>query len=309
MKKYSSTLFTCICAVLSLSAQNVWIVPQDQKDKLSTVEFTVAMQKTGADVFAGKCKVCHGMPGQNNFNALLNPSPGDPSSEKYQKNTDGELFYKISEGKVTMPSFKNALSKDDIWSVIAYVRSFNTNYVQETSEKIETNIPNGTALALNINYNEYKKTVDITLTGTLNNMVNPIVGVGIKLMSKRYFGNLQIGEAKYTNKNGVASFAWNNEFPGDSIGKVHLIALFKDSDIYGDLKIEKSLAIGSANKNPPLNQDRAMWNTVKKAPLWILFSYIGSVVTVWFFIFYVLFSVKKIFVLGKEAIDDVEKLM
>ncbi|TLX77566.1 cytochrome c [Labilibacter sediminis] len=309
MRRYYTTLILSVCAVFGLSAQSTWSVPQDQKEKLNTIEFTESMEKSGADVFAGKCKVCHGVPGQNNFNALLNPSPGDPAGDKFQKNTDGELFYKISEGRVTMPSFKTALSKDDIWNIIAYVRSFNPTYVQETSEKIETNIPEGTQLAMDISYNTDKDVVEVLLTGTLNDITNPVGGVNIKLMAQRYFGNLQIDEAKSTNKRGIATFSWNKELPGDSLGNIELMASFVDSDIYGPLSSEKKLVIGKPNNNPPLNKGRAMWNTVKKAPLWIIIGYTGAVLIVWIFIFYVLFSLKNIFALGKESISEDEKLI
>jgi len=38
--------------------------------------------------------------------------------------TDGELFYKISEGKKPMPVFKTKLSEDDRWHLVLLIRSF-----------------------------------------------------------------------------------------------------------------------------------------------------------------------------------------
>jgi len=309
MKKIQLFLAITFCAVLNITAQNAWLVPQEQKDKLSPVEFTKSMQQSGEEIFTKNCVSCHGTPGQGNYNALLNPSPGDPADEKYQSNTDGELYYKISEGRVTMPSFKSALSKDDIWNIIAYVRSFNPAYVQETAEKVETNIPEGTKLALDINFNDSREIIEVSLMGKLNNETNPIGGVAVKLFAKRYFGKLPIGEAKATNKNGIASFAWDGKLPGDSLGNIEFNAELVDSDIFGEIKVSKTLSIGHATNNPPLNEKRAMWNVVQKAPLWILFGYTGAVITVWFFIFYVLFSVKRIFAVGKEEISDDQKLL
>ncbi len=40
--------------------------------------------------------------------------------------TDGELFYKISEGKKPMPVFKTKLSEDDRWALVLLIRSFAT---------------------------------------------------------------------------------------------------------------------------------------------------------------------------------------
>ncbi len=308
MRKYVLIISICFCAVINSTAQNAWLVPQDQKEKLSTVEFTEAMEKSGSEVFNKNCISCHGTPGENNPLQMV-PSPGDPAGEKYQSNTDGELFYKIAEGRVTMPSFKSALSKADIWNVIAYVRTFNPNYVQEVTEKIETNIPEGTELAMDINFNKDKNAIEVVLTGKLNDDVNPVGGVEVKLFAKKYFGKLPIGEAKATNKKGIATFSWNNEIPGDTLGNVNLIALFKDPDVYGNIKAEKTLPIGLENNHPPLNEKRAMWNVVQKAPFWVLIGYTGSVITVWAFIFYVLFAVKRIFSLGNEPINEEEKLI
>jgi len=38
--------------------------------------------------------------------------------------TDGELFYKISEGKKPMPVFKNKLTEDQRWELVLLIRSF-----------------------------------------------------------------------------------------------------------------------------------------------------------------------------------------
>ena len=38
--------------------------------------------------------------------------------------TDGELFYKISEGKKPMPVFKNKLSEEQRWELVFLIRSF-----------------------------------------------------------------------------------------------------------------------------------------------------------------------------------------
>src|ERR1700756_5711837 len=38
--------------------------------------------------------------------------------------TDGELFYKLSEGRRPMPSFKKRLSEDQRWRLVVLLRSF-----------------------------------------------------------------------------------------------------------------------------------------------------------------------------------------
>ena len=48
----------------------------------------------------------------------------DLTSDYVQNQTDGELFWKISEGRKPMPLAKITLTDDQRWDVINYVRTF-----------------------------------------------------------------------------------------------------------------------------------------------------------------------------------------
>lgn len=43
--------------------------------------------------------------------------------------TDGELFWRISEGHLPMPPFKNKLSEAERWELVDYIRTFSTKLV------------------------------------------------------------------------------------------------------------------------------------------------------------------------------------
>ncbi|HVV55133.1 MAG TPA: cytochrome c, partial [Mucilaginibacter sp.] len=53
----------------------------------------------------------------------LNPKPADHSSEAVQKETDGSLFWKMSEGRKPMPSYKTMLSEKQRWELVDYIRT------------------------------------------------------------------------------------------------------------------------------------------------------------------------------------------
>jgi len=80
-------------------------------------------------VYADKCAHCHGDTGKGDGRDAnrYDPAPTDLSdSKKMNPATDGELFYKISEGKKPMPVFKNKLTEDQRWQlVLLFVRSRN----------------------------------------------------------------------------------------------------------------------------------------------------------------------------------------
>ena len=52
-----------------------------------------------------------------------NPRPKDLSDPKISSQADGELFWKITEGKKPMPTYEKLLSETDRWKVIDYIRT------------------------------------------------------------------------------------------------------------------------------------------------------------------------------------------
>ena len=54
--------------------------------------------------------------------ALPPPKPANWTSEAVQKEADGELFWKISNGRGAMPPWKH-LPEKDRWELVNYIRS------------------------------------------------------------------------------------------------------------------------------------------------------------------------------------------
>ena len=48
--------------------------------------------------------------------------------------TDGELFWKISEGHRPMPAFKNKLSEEERWQLVDYIRTFSQPLADSPAE-------------------------------------------------------------------------------------------------------------------------------------------------------------------------------
>lgn len=92
--------------------------PTDAKDKESAAE--------GKAIYAKQCTSCHGKKGLGDGTKApeLKGDLGDFSGKESQSQTDGEMFYKITEGREDMPSFKKKIPNDeDRWLVINYVRT------------------------------------------------------------------------------------------------------------------------------------------------------------------------------------------
>jgi mono/diheme cytochrome c family protein len=275
-----------------VSAQT-WVVPDDQKAMVAPFKFTPDMQKQGEQIYLKNCQSCHGLLGKDNW-AKLTPPPGDLSKEKVQKQSDGEIFYRITTGKAPMPEFRNIIPEDERWWVIAYLRASNTAYVQpEPASKAAFT---GRIVNLSMQYSDQMKKIVVTADEQLKDGKTQLAaGVEVMLFVKRYFGKMQVGEIKTTNAAGQVLFEFPADLPGNKEGYVDLTALVNDpKGIMKTKPATANLAIGAPTDRPGLTESRAWWSTRGKAPAWIMLTYTLTVIIVWGFIFYILYSILKI---------------
>lgn len=124
----------CRAAVLALVAglalaaaalaQAPWVAPESEKAKKNPLPSDPKVVAQGEKVAKINCVSCHGPTGKGNgaAAAALNPKPADWTSSRVQDETDGELFWKISNGRGPMPPWKH-LPENDRWALIQYIRS------------------------------------------------------------------------------------------------------------------------------------------------------------------------------------------
>lgn len=104
-----------------------WPVPEEAKQLINPLQTTAPALKSAREVYSDKCAQCHGDSGKGDGRdaARYDPAPTDFTDKKRMSAaTDGELFYKISEGKKPMPVFKNKLTADQRWELVLLIRSF-----------------------------------------------------------------------------------------------------------------------------------------------------------------------------------------
>ncbi len=80
---------------------------------------------SGREIYVNTCIRCHGIDGTGVQSVRLVPAPADLTSSAVQNRLDGTLFKRIHEGKpnTAMGAWKHALSDEEIWDVLAYVRT------------------------------------------------------------------------------------------------------------------------------------------------------------------------------------------
>lgn len=104
-----------------------WKAPADAKNTKNPL----AGQKSDAKMLGEakklvetNCASCHGPEGKGNgpAAAALPTKPADWTSAKVARETDGEIFWKISNGRGPMPPWKH-LPEKDRWMLVNYIRS------------------------------------------------------------------------------------------------------------------------------------------------------------------------------------------
>ncbi len=106
--------------------ESTWEVPDEAKAMESPLEATDNVIADGAALYQRRCLMCHGetAKGDGRATRTIKPAPPDMSTaEARDRMSDGEIFFKIEEGKRPMPSQRDKISEEEIWSLVHYVRT------------------------------------------------------------------------------------------------------------------------------------------------------------------------------------------
>ena len=103
-----------------------WEVPAKFKTMKAAIKFDDAAVNAGKALYNKNCASCHGKTGLGDGPKArgLETFAGDFSSADYQKQTDGEFFYKTKFGRDEMPKYEGKIDDDGIWQLVAYMRTF-----------------------------------------------------------------------------------------------------------------------------------------------------------------------------------------
>ena len=104
-----------------------WVVPIKYKNMVNPAADNTKDLPIGKALYNKHCKSCHGKEGFGDGTkaANLDTPCGDFSSEEFQSQTDGELFYKTTSGRDEMPAFEKTIKDpEDRWLIINYLRTF-----------------------------------------------------------------------------------------------------------------------------------------------------------------------------------------
>ena len=104
-----------------------WTVPQSAREMKNPIAPSSADLDSMRPIYREKCSVCHGLTGRGDGHnaSLYDPKPTDfTNAQQMSGVTDGELFYKLTEGRRPMPSFEKRLTDEQRWRMVMLMRTF-----------------------------------------------------------------------------------------------------------------------------------------------------------------------------------------
>jgi mono/diheme cytochrome c family protein len=107
------------------SAVPPWNAPEAAKKVANPIKPSPEGLKIGARLFKENCSACHGATGAGNgpLAKALDDKPTNFTNAKAMKTvTDGELFWKMTNGRLPMPSWAQ-LSDKQRWELVDYLRT------------------------------------------------------------------------------------------------------------------------------------------------------------------------------------------
>ena len=113
-------------AVYAFLHPGPWIVPEEAKRRTNPISASQANLPAARRLYLDKCSECHGERGKGDGSQakMYDPLPTNLADAQHMRAvSDGEIFYKISEGHRPMPSFKKRLTEEQRWQLVYFLRS------------------------------------------------------------------------------------------------------------------------------------------------------------------------------------------
>ena len=108
---------------------SIWVSPKSANKMKNPLKGKAEATQKGQGIYVQNCSECHGMTGKGDGPTadMLDTKPANLTSKKVQKQSDGALFWKISNGKGVMAAYKDALTEEQRWQLINYIRTLKSS--------------------------------------------------------------------------------------------------------------------------------------------------------------------------------------
>ena len=121
-----------VLAVFSMSGSLLaqgssdWKAPPTAANRPNPVAGNANATALGQKLYVANCMSCHGPSGKGDGpgGAALEKKPADLGARIKAGESDGALFWKITEGRSPMVSWRGSLSETQRWELVNYIKTF-----------------------------------------------------------------------------------------------------------------------------------------------------------------------------------------
>lgn len=118
-------LFIMFCMNDVKGQNKKWEAPGSAGDLKNPLAGNTEVLKDAKVLYLSYCTPCHGSKGRGDgvAAAALHPKPADHTSATVQDQSDGALYWMMTAGRNSMPSYKTVLSDKQRWELVNYIRT------------------------------------------------------------------------------------------------------------------------------------------------------------------------------------------
>lgn len=120
---FTMVLLFVVLFTLSTSCfgQSTWVAPKEA-DAIENPLSGDGVVSGGKKLFDKMCVICHGLKGKGDGIAGAGLTPR-PTNLAVQDQSEGVIYWKLTEGNPPMASYKGILSDEERWKLVSYIKS------------------------------------------------------------------------------------------------------------------------------------------------------------------------------------------
>ncbi|WP_114748862.1 c-type cytochrome [Pleomorphovibrio marinus] len=120
---------------VEIADETTWKAPEEANHKVNPMEGSDAIE-AGSALYMVYCWNCHGETGLGDGAAggAMGSKPANFHTETFLNQTDGAIFWKISEGRGAMPGFEEVLGEEERWQLTTFVRQLGQMEITEPTD-------------------------------------------------------------------------------------------------------------------------------------------------------------------------------
>ncbi len=116
-------------ATICFSQQSTWKAQASSDNLVNPLAGNSASITEGKKIYESMCVICHGDKGKGNGAAgvSLSPRPANFLAIAVRNESDGNIFWKLSEGNPPMAAYKSILTETQRWQLVNYIRQLESS--------------------------------------------------------------------------------------------------------------------------------------------------------------------------------------